>query len=101
VAATVVGAAGLGTGVLFGLQAISRRDDAVRACPTQCPDESGVLLWKDARTAANVATAAFVTGGVAVVGASILWLTGRPRGGAAPSAEVGVGPAEILVTGVW
>jgi hypothetical protein len=101
VVATVVGAAGLGAGVVFGLQAVTKRNDAEKACPSLCADENGVVAWRDARAAADVATVAFATGGVALLGATALWLAGRPRGGGAPTAEVALGIGGIGLRARW
>lgn len=83
-----VGIIGLGVGAYFGFSARSTWSDAKDACPTRtsCSDKA-VELSTDARTEANVSTIAFVAGGAAILGGTILLLTAphateRPRVGA-------------------
>jgi hypothetical protein len=73
------GVVGVGIGAYFGLAARSTWSEAKDKCPsrTSCSDES-VQLSTDARKEANVATVAFVAGGAAIVGGTILILTGAP-----------------------
>jgi hypothetical protein len=51
--------------------------EAQDACPDphRCPDTSGPDLSAQARLEANIATAAFASGGAALGGALVLWLT--------------------------
>ena len=71
-----LGVVGLGVGAYFGLAARSTWAKAKEACPTRanCSDPA-VRLSTDARTEANIATIAFVAGGAALVGGTILILT--------------------------
>ena len=78
--AIVVGGAGvvaIGLGTFFGIKASSTWDTAKSRCtdyPRGCGDD-GVSLGKDANGQANVATAMFIVGGVALASAATLWFT--------------------------
>jgi hypothetical protein len=100
-----LGVVGLGLGTVFGLQAMSKHNDAAAACPGACATQSGVDMWNDARSAGNVSTVAFIVGGVALAGGAALWFTAKPESGSAPSAPVafglGVGPGAVQVRGAW
>jgi hypothetical protein len=101
IATAVIGVAGITTGTVFGLQALSKRDDAQRVCPATCADPTGVALWRDAKSAGNVSTVAFVAGGVAAAAAAAIWLSAPARRREAPGMEVGVGPSGVTVRGRW
>ena len=105
-----VGVAGLAVGTVFGLQALSKRDDARKVCPDLCADQNGVNQWNDARRAGTVSTVAFLVGGAGVAGALVLWLTARPESvevAARPSLpsevqpQVTLGLGDISVRGRW
>lgn len=99
IATGIVGVAGLGVGTAFGLAAISKRDDAQSVCPgALCPDTNGSNKWADAKSTGNVATAAFVVGGVGIVAGAVLWLT-APSG--ASGTRVGFGPTSVEIAGTW
>ena len=100
--AIVVGGAGvvaMGLGTFFGVKASSTWDDAKSHCtdyPHGCGDE-GVSLGKDANGQANVATAMFIVGGVALASAATLWFTAPSKGGG--EVAVGAGPSGLNVRG--
>jgi hypothetical protein len=99
IGAGVVGVAGLGVGSAFGLVALSKRDDAEKICPGNlCPDTTGSSKWSDAKTAGNVATVAFVVGGVSAAAGVVLWLTAPSVG---QGVRVGFGPGSVQVGGRW
>ena len=78
--ATGVGIAGVAVGTVFGLESMSKHDDAVGACPGACPNQHGVTLWNQARSAGDASTVAFVVGGVGLAGGAVLWFTaGAPE----------------------
>jgi hypothetical protein len=85
IAGIVVGVAGLGgiaVGSVFGLQAKSTYDKAIKdttLCPskTACYPE-GKKLVDAAQADATLSTIAFAAGGVVVAGGLVLILTGRP-----------------------
>ena len=84
-------AAAAAVGTYFGVLAISRWNDVDELCPDgACTDPGGLERADEARHAGNVATAAFVVSGGAVVAGVVLWLTepkverGRPGVTAAP-----------------
>jgi hypothetical protein len=99
IAAGIVGVAGLGVGSAFGLTAISKKSDAQGVCPNAlCPDTNGSNRWADAKSTGDVATAAFVVGGVGLAAGALLWLT-APAG--APGTRLGVGPTSLRIEGAW
>ncbi len=102
VGAGTIGVIGLVAGTVFGLNAQSEWDDA-QACDAEPSCTNGGMLSEDASSSADIATIAFVVGGVGIAGGLVLWLT-------APSAEsdsgdelagvsVGVGLNGLLVRG--
>jgi hypothetical protein len=98
VAAAGVGVVGLAIGSAFGLAAMSKKNEAEAVCPTQCPTQSGVSDWNDAKSEGNVSTALFIVGGVALAGAAVLWFT-APSSNA--GARVGLGPGGLAAEGTW
>ena len=95
----VIGVAGIGVGAGYGLAAMSRHDDAQKACPrSTCADQHGVDLWNSAHTAGTISTVAFIAGGVALAGGAVLWLTGKPETGAT---QVSFGPGSVALRGTW
>lgn len=104
VVAAGAGVVAVGVGVGFGLDAMAKHDQAKKVCPdTACPDQNGVDLWNQASHAGTVSTVAFVAGGVALAGAAALWFT-APDGHSSSedrTARISVGPAGLLVSGVW
>ncbi len=72
-----VGAAGLLVGGIFGLISLSDHNKAGELCQvaTRCESEAGVDAWRDARSAGNVSTIAFIVGGVGVAAGAVLWFT--------------------------
>ena len=89
-------------GAVLGGLAIDRWSQAQSACPdgARCPDDSAYRLSNEADTLADLSTAAFVTGGAGLAGATILWL-------AAPSATepraigVALQPSRVVFRGRW
>lgn len=96
-----VGVVGVGLGSVFGLIAISKKNDAHAACPNQCADQSGVDKWQEARSTARLSDVFFAVGGVGLVGAATLWFTAHPHAETEPKAQVGLGPGEIRLKGTW
>ena len=92
-----VGVVGVGIGAVFGLRAMSKLNQANAACPNECSDQNGVELWKSTTTAGNIATAAFIVGGVGLAAGAVLWFTAKPSA----STEVSVGPGSIELKGSW
>jgi serine/threonine-protein kinase len=69
-----VGVVGIGVGGVFGLNAISKNDDAKQHCPgggAICDDADGVKLTKDAQSAARLANV-FVIGGAVLAAAGVV-----------------------------
>jgi hypothetical protein len=94
------GVVALGVGAVFGLDSMSKHDAAEKVCPgATCADANGASRWHDAVTAGNAATAAFVVGGVALVGGAVLWLAAPTSSGA--RTRVGFGPGRVLLQSAW
>jgi len=93
-----VGAVGLlavAGGAVFGLQAKSLQDESFTLCPDEnapCANElAAEAKSKDANSKALLANVAFGVGGVAIIGAAVLWFTGAPPA-ATDDDRVGVRP---------
>jgi hypothetical protein len=94
-----VGVAGVAVGSIFGLQSMSKHNDASAKCPGACSDQAGVELWNDARSAGNISTIGFVVGGVGLATGAILWLTAKtPR---ASALQADIGPNSVHIRGTW
>jgi hypothetical protein len=94
-----IGIGGLGVGTAFGFMAISKRDDAQRACPTVCSDATGVGMWSDAKTDGNLSTIAFIAGGALAATGIVLWLTAP--GSTSAATQLGLGPGTVDVRARW
>jgi hypothetical protein len=94
-----IGVGGLGVGTVFGLMAMSKRDDAERACPGLCSNPSGVDMWSDAKTDGNMSTVTFIAGGVLAATGIVLWATAP--GSPASRAQVGMGPGSLEMRARW
>jgi hypothetical protein len=94
-----VGAVGVGVGVVFGLQSMSKHNQANDVCPAACADDTGVKLWDDARSSGNISTIGFVIGAAGLAGGAVLWLTAKPSDKAKLGA--GVGPGSLQLRGTW
>ncbi|MBK7399862.1 MAG: hypothetical protein IPJ34_27305 [Myxococcales bacterium] len=98
-----VGAVGLIVGTWAGLSARSIRDEAAPFCPFSgggCTDPRGVDLKQKALDRADLSTIAFVSAGVLLAGATVLWFTAPSRDGK-PAARAGlvVGLGSIGLSG--
>jgi len=75
------GAATVALGIVLGLRARSFQEDADEVCPTSpCAgraDEANELIDRG-KMSARYANVAFGVGGAAIVGATVLWITGSP-----------------------
>jgi hypothetical protein len=77
-----VGAVAIIGGVVLGMQAKGLEDDALRLCPQPngCPQAGEAQEKLDsANSKALMANIAFGVGGAAVIGAAVLWITGKPQ----------------------
>lgn len=96
----VLGVAGVAVGSVFGLKSKSKHDDAESHCDGgNCFDTDGVALREDARSAGNVATVAFIVGGVGLAGAAVLWFTGGPSD--EPKTGLVIGPGRLALRGTF
>jgi hypothetical protein len=100
IAATVVGAAGLGAGIGVGFMAKSSFDQSNQngLCNSAgvCKP-MGLTLRSDALSKGNIATGVFVAGAVLAAGGIVLWVTAP----SAKSATVGVGPGSVALRGAF
>lgn len=99
-----LGLAGIGVGTVLGLQAISKNSQASKVCPQDqslCTNPEGPGLWQDAVNTGNLATLAFIVGGVAVVGGALLWWTGGERAPAEPRVQLSLGYGSVRLKGTW
>jgi hypothetical protein len=95
----VIGVAGITLGTVFGLKSKSKHDDAAKDCHgSECTTQAGLDASNDAQSAGNVATVAFIVGGVALAGGVALWFT-APSGKS--STQVGLGLGSIRVKTVF
>jgi hypothetical protein len=79
VAAAVVGAGALGTGIYLGVHANNMRDRADQVCPLAvCADPVGLDFNDQAKTAARRANILYIAGGGTIATAMVLWLVGAP-----------------------
>jgi len=93
-----VGAAGLVVGSVFGLMAISHRNDA-RTEPVQ---QTAIDLDSKAQTQATISTVSFVVGGVLLAGGVAWWLIeagSKSTGSATARVRVSIGPGSVGVGG--
>jgi hypothetical protein len=82
-----VGVVGVALGSYAGVSALGKNSDSNAGhCSGNTCDAMGVSLRKDAVSAGNRSTVAFIAGGVAIAGGAVLWFT-------APSSHLQVGPA--------
>jgi hypothetical protein len=101
VASAAVGLVGLGLGIAFGLDSMSKHDDAKKVCPGVCTTQHGVDLWNDAVSAGNVSTVGFVVAGLGLAGAAVLWFLPPSESSRGPSTALSVGPGTIGMKGTW
>jgi hypothetical protein len=93
-----VGIVGVGFGTYFGLQSLSKHDQADTHCSgSTCRDKAGVDLRGQARTAGNLSTVGFIVGGVGLAAAAVLWFT-APSSSERPT-DVGIGPGGVQLRG--
>jgi hypothetical protein len=107
VALGVLGIAALGVGGGFAIDSLVRHDQAQSHCDASGCDARGVTLRNDARTAGDVATVAFVSGGTLLLGGIITFATAphapSSRSGANARAPltVAIGPTGAALAGTW
>jgi tetratricopeptide (TPR) repeat protein len=94
------GVIGVVVGTVFALSARSKWDEAQRDhCRGTVCDRVGGALASDAKSSGNVATVAFVLGGVALAAGATLIVLGAPSD--PRSARLRVGPGSALVEGTF
>ncbi|WP_437275376.1 hypothetical protein WME90_29490 [Sorangium sp. So ce375] len=103
------GLVGIGLGVLFGAEALTRRNASNRGhcdARNRC-DATGVALREDAQTAGTASTIAFSTGAAALLAAGVLLWTAPPSAAGQPSrrataaAAAGPGAFSLVVGGSY
>jgi hypothetical protein len=103
----VLGVAGIAVGSYFGATMLARKSDYQRNqdATGKCIDPECQTASHDAVSAGNVATVAFIAGGVALGAGTVLWLTAPKESNAARGIAVAplLGPqgAGIAATGRW
>lgn len=99
------GGAFLGTGIVLGVMARSRWQDAKDVCggSTTCANDSDTQYAQDlgdsARTRANVSTVMFVAGGLAAAAGVYLWVTTPKEHALTVSASAAPGSAGVVLGG--
>ncbi len=100
IVAAASGGVALAAGAFFGIRTRSKWEEAQGRCAgpsggLEC-DALGVELAGEAQRAGNVATVAFIVGGVLAAGGAVLFFT-------APTARVraGIGPGAVVVGGTF
>jgi hypothetical protein len=99
-----VAVAGLIGGTVYGVLAISRKNDAQSVCPGSgvCATPEGVSKWSSAQSAANISTLLFVVAGLGALEAAIFWFTPSANNTASgTSTQVGIGPGGLQLKGAW
>ncbi len=97
---TGLGVVGLGLGTFFGLNAISKDNEADDYCNgTSCSDQTGEDLSQDALDSATYSNIAFIAGGVCVVGGLALYFT-APSGSGSEQATALVQTPRLERVGV-
>lgn len=95
-----VGVVGVVGGAIFGVAAMSKKNDAENVCPGACSTQAGVKDWSDAKSAGNASTAFFVVGALGLAGGAVLWFT-APSSSHGSRPQVGVWPGGVQVKGTW
>jgi hypothetical protein len=92
-----------GIGGYFGVRAFTLASDARDHCDPRGCDPRAFDLRDDSRTAGNVATVAFVTGGALAAVGGVLWWTAPKHAapGIAFTPSVGRSSASLTVTARW
>jgi serine/threonine-protein kinase len=109
IAATAVGAVGLGLGVGFGLMAKSAFTTSNTSnCSekTNVCNPTGMKQRDDALLKGNLGTGVFIAGAALAAGGVVLWATApaaraQPRSGAWALPELAVGPGSVAVRGAF
>lgn len=107
-----IGVAGAGVvavavGSVFGLMAVSKKNDAAASCnsndPKMCQVGGDVSLWSDAKSLGNISTIAFIAGGALIAGGAAMWFLGAPST-SRPTVTGGIDPnggGSLGLRGVW
>jgi serine/threonine-protein kinase len=98
----------IGGGVLFGVSAKSKDDEAVPSCPDGCYTRAAAELNQDARTLATFANISYVVGAAALVTGAVLYFLPEKQPASAArrlpfdvSAELGRGRQLVTVGGAF
>jgi hypothetical protein len=93
-----VGLAGIAVGTVFGVQALSKKNEADKSCSdTRCTTQAGADAGNDAHGAGTISTVGMVVGAVGVAGGVALWFT-APRNQSG-NTQVGLGAGSVVVRG--
>jgi hypothetical protein len=104
-----VGVAAVVVGSVFGLRAISKRNDSDAQCPANQCSQAAVDLNNQAKTAARVADVTIGLGLLSAAVATYLLLTAPPSEAQTPAAarplrlaaDLGPGQAGVVLRGAW
>ncbi|HEX4445490.1 MAG TPA: hypothetical protein VH044_02085 [Polyangiaceae bacterium] len=92
IAVTAVGVAATGAGLVLGLLAKCKNDDANGMCSGRvCSSEEGVMLAHQASTLATASTATFFAG-LALAGGGVVMILLSPRHASQPSSHLAIAP---------
>jgi hypothetical protein len=95
-----VGILGLGAGAVFGLEALSKKNDANCASDGACSSQGAVTTQRDAQNAGNLSTVFFIAGGV-LAAAGITMFALAPSSTAQVTPSVGTNEAGVVLRGAW
>ena len=87
-----LGVVGLGLGTVFGLNAVSKKNDLSSACPNKSCRASEQSTIDSAKTAGTISTVAFGVGGAAVILGGVLFFTASSSSSSPGAARVAIPP---------
>jgi hypothetical protein len=95
-----VGVVGLGIGAVFGVNALSKKNDAHCDANNVCPDSSSANTLRDAGSAATASTVFFVAGAVLAAAGVTVWVL-NPGGTVKAAPTAGANSAGLVLMGAW
>jgi hypothetical protein len=94
-----IGVIALGVGTIFGVESLSKHNDAEKACPSSaCPTASGASLWHDAVVTGDASNVAFLVGGAAILAGAVFWIAAPKSKDGSPKVGLGAGSIELRAT---
>jgi len=95
-----LGVVGAGVGGFFGLQAMSKKNDAHCDANSLCPNGDAYRTLTDAKNAGNLSTLFFIGGGVLAAGGIAMYAL-APSGTVKVSPSVGSHSVTLVAQGTW